>query len=293
MEASSLSQVILPAALFLMMLGIGITLRVDDFRRVFSAPRGLLLGVAGQLLLLPFLGSLVCTLFSLPPLVAAGLMIVTFAPGGVTSNMITLVAKGDTALSVSLTALTSLVTPFTLPVLTTWALVWFGLSEQLNEFPLLPSIIKLATVTVIPVLFGLALRERFPQGCQRFQPLVKACAVLGFVLIVAGIVRANWDRLPTLLSLYAPAVLTLVIIAMVAGILLGRWGGLSIGGQKTLAIEVGIQNAGTALMISSGLLGSVEMSAIVLIYGVLMQIPAALIMIGANLSYRTRSCQTG
>jgi len=293
METSSLGQSVLPAALFLMMLGIGITLRVADFRCVFAAPRGLLLGACGQLLLLPLLGLLVCRLFALPPLVAVGLMIVTFAPGGVTSNMITLVARGDTALSVSLTALSSLVTPFTLPLLTVWMLTQAAVEVRLDAFPLLPSILKLATVTLLPIVLGLLLRVRFSGACERLQPLVKAFAVLGFVLIVVGIVRANWERLPTLLALYAPAVMTLSVAAMALGMLLGRLGGLGAAGQRTLAIEVGIQNASTALMVSGSLLGSVEMSAIVLIYGVLMQVPAALLMIHANLSGRARRWQAG
>ncbi|MBV1786484.1 bile acid:sodium symporter family protein [Marinobacterium sp. D7] len=286
MEASSLSQLVLPAALFMMMLGIGITLQGADFKRVFTAPRGLLLGAIGQLALLPLLGVLVCGLFALPPLVAAGLMIVTFAPGGVTSNMITLISRGDMALSVSLTALSSLVAPFTLPLLTALVLAKLDPGTQLNGFPLLPSIVKLATVTLLPVLLGLALRTRFPLVCQRLQPVVKVLAVLGFVLIVVGIVRANWERLPALLALYAPAVMVLAVIAMALGALLARMGGLGPAGQRTLAIEVGIQNAGTALMVSSSLLGSVEMSAIVLIYGVLMQVPAALLMIFSNLPVR-------
>ncbi|WP_188746917.1 bile acid:sodium symporter family protein [Marinobacterium zhoushanense] len=292
MEASSLSQLVLPAALFLMMLGIGITLQGADFKRVLIAPRGLLLGALGQLLLLPLLGVLVCWLFALPPLVAVGLMIVTFAPGGVTSNMITLVSRGDIALSVSLTALSSLVAPFTLPLLTALALTQMDVDSQLNGFPLLPSIVKLATVTLLPVLLGLALRRRYPSACRRLQPAVKALAVVGFVIIVAGIVRANWERLPALLELYAPAVITLALAAMALGALLARLGGLAAAGQRTLAIEVGIQNAGTALMVSSSLLGSVEMSAIVLIYGVLMQIPAAFLMLLSNLPIRPRVWQT-
>lgn len=293
MEASLLSQLILPVALFLMMLGIGITLRPTDFTRVFRAPRGLLLGTFAQVLLLPVLGLFVCWLFALPPPVAAGLMIITFAPGGATSNMITLVSRGDTALSVGLTALSSVMTPFTLPLFTAWMLVWIGIDTPLKEFPLLPSILKLAMVTLVPVLLGVYLRSYFPVICRRLEPWVKVLAVVGLALIVAAIVRANWERLPMLLGLYSPAVISLVLAAMLLGALLGRWARLDTAARKTLAIEVGIQNAGTALMVSSSLLGSAEMSAMVLIYGVLMQLPVVILMIHSNLPGRMRPLQTG
>lgn len=276
-----------------MMLGIGITLTGADFKRILQQPHAVALGIGAQLLLLPLLGWLVCVLFALPPLVAAGLMIVTLAPGGVTSNLITLVARGDTALSVSLTALSSLITPFTLPLITALVLQLQGSGADLPAFPVLPSMLKLAVVTLLPVLLGVGLRARFPALCQRLERFVKFAAVLFFVLIVAGLVWREWERLPGLLALYAPAVLTLVALAMAAGYLLGRAGQLDAAARLTLAVEVGIQNAGTALMVTGALLASAEMSAIVLIYGVLMQLPAAALMLARNCPLQRRQQYAG
>lgn len=242
----------------------------------------MLLGVLGQLLLLPLLGWLVCVLFALPPLAAAGLMVVTLAPGGVTSNLITLVARGDTALSVSLTAVSSLITPFSLPLLTALVLQLQAAPTQLPPFPVLPSMLKLAFVTLLPVLLGVALRARWPSTCERLSRVVKLAAVLFFTAIVAGLVIGSGGQWSARLSLYAPAVLALVALAMLSGYLLARLGRLAPAARLTLAVEVGIQNAGTALMVTSGLLGSAEMSSLVLIYGVLMQLPAAGVMLVRN-----------
>ncbi|WP_432698620.1 bile acid:sodium symporter family protein [Marinobacterium sp. YM272] len=284
MDVAFLSKLLLPSALFLMMLGIGITLQRSDLERLVSQDRkALLVGLAGQLLLLPAVGVGVCLLFGLPPLVAAALMIVTLAPGGVTSNMITLVARGDTALSVGLTAVGSLIAPFTLPLLTGAVLVYTGAGVRLADFPLLPAIIKLAIVTLLPVMLGIWLRSRFPRRCERLYPWVKAVAVFGFLAMVAVVVLANHQRLPGLLQAYAGVMLVLALAAMLSGALLAKLFSLGPAVQLTLAVEVGIQNAGTALMVTGALLSSPEMSAVVLIYGLVMQLPAALIMLARNL----------
>lgn len=282
MDAISLPQLILPLALFLMMLGIGITLTGADFGRILQRPGAVLLGLLGQLLLLPLLGWLVVQLFGLPPLAACGLMILSLAPGGVTSNLITLVARGDTALSVTLTAISSLITPFTLPLLTALVLQLLGAGLQLPPFPVLPAMLKLLLVTLLPVALGVGLRARLPRFCQRLEPWVKGAALLFFLFMVVLLVWREQTRLPALLALHAPAVVTLVLVAMGSGFLLAWLGGLDVRGRVTLAVEVGIQNAGTALMVTGALLGSAEMSALVLIYGVLMQLPAAALMLWRN-----------
>ncbi len=291
MDVESLGRLLLPFALFLMMLGVGITLEWRDLVRVFRQDRrALLVGLFGQLILLPCIGVVVCLALQLPPLVAAALMIVTLAPRGVTSNMITLVVRGDTALSVALTAVGSLITPFTLPLLAALVLTYTGIRNDLDHFPILTSILKLAMVTLLPVLVGVSLRARFPERCQALYPWVKGLAVVGFLAMVAVIVVANQERLPALLQSYAHVVLLLSVLAMGAGAALGSIFGLSGAARLTLAVEVGIQNAGTALMVTGALLDSPEMSAVVLIYGVVMQLPAALLMVYRNLPLsRTRS----
>lgn len=278
MQTSFLTQLILPLALFSIMLGVGMMLSRSDFARLWQAPGVVLLGMAAQLLLLPLLGALVIWWADLPPLLAVGLMILTFAPGGATSNMLTLLARGDTALSVTLTAVTSLVTPFTLPLLTLLALEYHGLSGELPPFPVLSTIIKVMLVTLLPVALGMLVAALKPQWCSRMVRPVKICSLVFMIAIVTAILKSNWDQLPELIGVVGPVALLLACCALLAGYLLARLARMSEQRQVTLAIEVGIQNAGTALMVTAGLLQNAEMSASALIYGVVMQLPALMIL---------------
>ncbi|GAA0785996.1 bile acid:sodium symporter family protein [Marinobacterium sediminicola] len=278
MQSSYLTQLILPLALFSIMLGVGMTLNRSDFIRLWRMPGAVLLGVVGQLILLPLLGGLVLWMANLPPLLTVGLMILTFAPGGATSNMLTLLARGDTALSITLTAVTSLITPFTLPLLTVLTLHFYGLSDELPDFPVVITILKFMLVTLLPVGLGLLVASWKPDWCGRLLKPVKVCSLVFMIGIVTAIVRANWDRLPELIVQVGPVALLLAVVAIVAGYLLARLAGMPDERRVTLAIEVGIQNAGTALLVTGGLLQSAEMSASALIYGVMMQLPALLIL---------------
>src|SRR5690554_148718 len=282
MQTSFVTQWILPMALFVIMLGVGMTLRADDFRRVLRAPGAVLTGLLAQLLLLPCLGLLLVSLLQLPPLLAVGLMVLTFAPGGATSNMLTLLSRGDTALSVSLTAITSLITPFSLPLLTLLALNHWQGELVLPEFPVLESVLKLLLITLVPVLLGMLLSARSPNFSRRVTRPVKLLSLLFMILVVSGIVMANWTRLPALIAIVGPAALLLALLAMSSGYLLARLMRLQSEQQVTLSIEVGIQNAGTALLVTGGLLQSAEMSASALIYGVLMQVPALMLVLWRN-----------
>lgn len=274
MENSLMTQVVLPAALFTIMLGVGMSLSIRDFRRVWSRPGVTLLGLSMQLLLLPVLGFTVVTLFSLPPALAVGLMILTFAPGGATSNMITYLSRGDTALSVSMTACVSLIAPFTLPWLTMWSLQhWMG-SAQAFEFPIHHTTLKLVVITIVPVAVGVAMQHALPGICRRLQKPVKLLSMLFLVAVVMGIVKANWDKLPELVLQLGPAVLLLITLAFAAGYIVARQCRLEATQSLTLAIEVGIQNAGTALLVTGMVLQNAEMSASALTYGILMNIPA-------------------
>jgi BASS family bile acid:Na+ symporter len=282
MQTSFMTQWILPMALFVIMLGVGMTLRADDFRRVLRAPGAILTGLMAQLLLLPCLGLLLVSLLQLPPLLAVGVMVLTFAPGGATSNMLTLLSRGDTALSVSLTAITSLITPFSLPLLTLLALNYWLSERVLPEFPVLESVLKLLLITLLPVLLGMLFSARSPNFSRRVKRPVKLLSLLFVVLVVTSIMIANWTRLFALTATVGPAVLLLALLAMSLGYLLARLMRLQSEQQVTLSIEVGIQNAGTALLVTGGLLQSEEMSACVLIYGVLMQIPASMLVLWRN-----------
>lgn len=278
MENTGLIQIILPLALFLIMLGIGLSLSLNDFLALKAQPRAVVVGSLMQLVGLPLLGYAVVTLMNLPPVFAAGIMILTFAPGGATSNMISFLCRADTALSVSLTVIASILTPFTLPLLSYWVVTHWLAVESSIPFPIVQTMLKLLTIALVPVLLGMWVRKKMPVLATRLQPLIKWCSLLFMVVVVIGIVVANKDKLAPMLIQVGPAVLLLSITAMVAGEWVGRLSRLSSQQSLTLAIETGIQNAGLALVITGTVLHNTEMSGVVLLYGVLMQIPALLLI---------------
>lgn len=278
MQATLVSQVFLPLALFIIMLSVGMSLTIRDFQRVAAHPRAILLGVVTQLICLPLLGWAVVQLFGLPVLLAAGLMILTLAPGGATSNAITLLSRGDTALSVSLTAVNSLIVPFTLPLLALLVFQGLSMGPMSIEFPVFQAIQQMLLITLLPVCVGMLLRHFFPVINARLQKTCRSLALILMVMTVVLLVVTSWERLVLLLPQLALPVLTLVLAAMGLGYLAARFFGLSEPQRITLLVEVGLQNAGTALLVTSTLLKSPEMSASALVYGVLMQLPALLLI---------------
>ncbi|WP_299196844.1 bile acid:sodium symporter family protein [uncultured Amphritea sp.] len=283
MEGGNALSLLLPIALFIIMLGMGLTLKPADFLSLRYRPVAIIAGVALQLLLLPLLAWLVVTALALPVTLAAGLLIVSFAPGGATSNMISYLCRADTALSISLTAITSLIIPFTLP----W-LAWFTLEHLLGngvmvELPLLSTIMKLIMVTLLPVAIGVLINYRWPQICAQLQRPMKILSLVFMCMVVVMISWANRSVLPELMPLLSPAIILLASSAMLLAMLIARYLlRLNTETALTLGIETGIQNAGTALMVTSAILQQPEMSLAVLLYGILMQIPAVLLVIWRN-----------
>jgi BASS family bile acid:Na+ symporter len=279
MENTALTQVVLPLALFFIMLGIGLSLAVSDFLDLKSRPRAVALGSVMQLVGLPLLGYCVVSVLNVPPTYAVGIMILTFAPGGATSNLISYLSRADTALSVSLTVIASVVTPFTLPLFSYMAVShWLSL-EATIAFPVLQTVFKLLAIALLPVLLGMWLNHKAPSVSAKLQPVIKWCSLLFMLVVVVGIVAGNKDKLADILMQVGPAVLLLSLVAMLAGWWAGKLFHLPTKQNLTLAIETGIQNAGLALIITGAVLHNTEMSGVVLLYGVLMQVPAILLII--------------
>jgi len=284
MEGQSTLQLILPLALMVVMLGVGMSLRVSNFALVLKQPLVVIVGLLLQLVLLPVLGLIVVFLFKLPAVLAVGIMILTFAPGGATSNMITFLSRGDTALSVCLTAIGGVITPFTLPLLTVLAIEYgFGESSTI-VFPVLPTMIKLLAVGVFPVLVGVLIHHYLPQFCLRIEKATKFLAGTFLLAVVTALTYENWEVLPNLFVSVGPAIFSLVILAMGCGFFMAKAMRLSTSYRITLAVEVGIQNAGLAMLVTATILHNAEMSVTTLVYGILMNIPAFLLILFRNFS---------
>ncbi|SEQ38742.1 bile acid:Na+ symporter, BASS family [Amphritea atlantica] len=290
MEGGNALSLLLPIALFIIMLGMGLTLRPGDFFSLRHRPVAIITGVVLQLLFLPLLAWLVVTALHLPAMLAAGLLIVSFAPGGATSNMITYLCRADTALSISLTAITSLIIPFTLPWFTWITLEHFLGSGVMVQLPLVSTIMKLVMVTLLPVAIGVGVNHRWPRLCYQLQRPMKVVALVFMCVVVLMISWANRTALPQLMPLLSPAILLLASSAMVFAVLIARYLlRLNTETALTLGIETGIQNAGTALMVTGAILQQPEMSLAVLLYGILMQVPAVMLVVWRNSPARLRA----
>ena len=155
-----IGQIFLPVSLAIIMFGMGLTLVIGDFIRIFTYPKAVLVGLINQIILLPIIGFSIVVLFKLSPTMATGVMILSLCPGGPTSNLITQVSRGNIGLSVTLTALASLITVFTIPVLLSEAIAYFtGNTGVVIELPVLQTMLQILVITVIPIAIGMIIRK--------------------------------------------------------------------------------------------------------------------------------------
>ncbi|MCA9635852.1 MAG: bile acid:sodium symporter family protein [Myxococcales bacterium] len=270
MEATFLSKVVLPASLFIVMLGMGLSLERADFRRVLAFPKAVAVGVLLQMVALPILGLLVVKLFGMSGALAVGLMVLALSPGGVTSNMISFLARGDVALSVTLTAIVSLVTPFTLPLILAPVMDDLMGSSQAVALPVKETIIQLLAITVVPIFLGMVIRRFAPGAAARSEKPVKIFSIVILAVIIAGIIKQNSDRILDFFAQVGLSTLALNLLAMAAGFVGARVAGLGRRQGITIGVEVGIQNGTTALLVTSTILGDKVMSIAPAIYSLVM-----------------------
>lgn len=276
--AEPLLNLLLPLMLALMTLIMGMTLEAGHFTHLLRRPRPLLLGLAQQWLLLPLLAWGLIFLLALPPLVAAALVLIAAAPGGATSNLFSFLANGDTALSVSLTALVGLLAPLWMPVTVMLQLGWLGQQDASLALPLGPAMAQLALICIVPVVLGMVARRCRPGWVERHQPRLKKTVSLTFLLLLIVLVARHREQLPSLLSLAALAMLLLCTSALAAGYGLARLARCAEPSCRSLAFETGIQNAAIAIVVAYTQLNSGELALMALLYGIVMNIPALLLL---------------
>ncbi|NJL01003.1 MAG: bile acid:sodium symporter family protein [Spirulinaceae cyanobacterium SM2_1_0] len=279
MQASLLTAILLPLALAVVMLGMGLSLVPDDFRRIAREPQAVALGAVCQLLLLPLIGTAIALLLPLEPAIAVGLVVIALCPGGPSSNFVTYLAGGDVALSVTLTALNSLITVFTIPILTNFALRYFLGETSAIALPLGETILQIFVITVIPIALGMASRQRFPQTACQLEKQMSRLAIALLALIILLLLIREGNQLPRFIAQVGIGVLLLNSLAMLAGLAVAKLGRLPRRQQTCLTIEVGIQNGTLAIAVTAGLLDNPDMAIPAAVYSLLMYL-TALIAIG-------------
>lgn len=272
MEQNPLIEFGLPVALAIIMAGMGLTLTADSFRRVIVHPRAMLLGTAAQVLLIPLLAFALIELLEPGPAIAVGLVVIAACPGGTVSNVFTFFAKGNLALSVTLTVLASLITIFTLPLFANLALDWYSSvdMEEPLRLPVLRTVITLTAIVVFPVVAGMVVRARFREFAFRAERTISrfGLAVLGVLILV--IVVQTRNQILDLLAQAGPSVVALNVGGVAAGWLCGRLGGVAPEDALTIAIEVGIKNGTLGLLVTLTLLDRPDMAIPSAVYGVMM-----------------------
>jgi len=254
------------------MFGMGLSLRISDFSRVFTIPKAALTGLVGQLLLLPLLGFGLCIALDLNGIVAIGIMLLTLCPGGVLSNMFTLIGRGDLALSVTMTSISSLVTVFTLPFVLNLSLIYFDNESIKISLPFLKTAAQIMMVTIIPVSIGMFVLYKFPQFAGNSRKWVRrGCNVFLPLVILSIVVKNDGAWFQDFMKLGAITVL-LNVLSILLGFGLGKLAGLDFKKVRTLSIEVGAQNAmlGVTIAISPFLMNNAEVALVPSIYGITM-----------------------
>ena len=278
------TTIILPLALAFIMFSLGLGLRVADFTRVITRPKDFTVGAACQLFLLPVVAFLLVLWVPMAPEIKVGVMLLSFVPGGVTSNMLTKFARGDVALSISLTALISLLFLVTLPLLIPAAVSFFQSAELASQLSITKTVIQTFLITAVPVALGLLVSELLTNFATRARSICTMIASFLFAVIVIGLVAMNWDLFITNVTRLGPVLIALNILMLALAWVIARWAGMEAKSATTVAVEAGVQNATLAIAIAAGLwanLGdgtSPEFSAYALpaaVYGILMYFVSA------------------
>ncbi|WP_040725885.1 bile acid:sodium symporter family protein [Thiomicrorhabdus sp. Kp2] len=276
MSPDLLTKVILPLSLFLIMFGMGLSLKLADFKNVAKSPKALSIGLIGQMVLLPIAAFLIAIALALPPEIAVGLIIIALAPGGATSNMFTYLSKGDTSLSISLTAVVSVITPFTIPILAALSMSYFmGNSTEFN-LPIAKTIIQLLVITVVPVALGMFVLSRWPNMASKVEHYLRWFSILFLLLIIMLIVLKNKDNILDFFAQAGLATLLLNVLVLILGYQLAKIAKLPQPQAVSIGFEVGIQNGTLALLVAGTLIGNEVMMVPAVTYSLFMFLSGAI-----------------
>ena len=248
------------------MFTMGITLRFADFGRVLRMPSVVAVGVGMQFLLMPLFGWMLAWVFQLPPLLAAGLILVGSCPGGTASNVICFLSRGDVALSVTLTAVSTLLAFLATPFLT-----WLYVGESI-DVPVLKMLLSILKIVLLPVLAGVIINTYFGHHLERVKPALPILAVFTIVIVIAIVTALNVGNLNQLTSVIVIAVVLHNLLGLGTGYVIARWMGYDLGTARTLAIEVGMQNSGLGAALA------------VKYFGAIAALPGALFSVWHNVS---------
>ena len=247
---------IAPIALALIMLGLGLGLTVKDFKRVLTTPKDFLVGIVCQLILLPIIAYLIILVLRLPIEIALGLMIIASAPGGVTSNVLTKFANGDVALSISLTAVGSLISIISVPFIVFTSADLLNVTNMSKEITMKGIAIKMALVVTVPVIFGMIIRSFANNFISLNLKLINKITGLLFIIVFIAVWVEERENIFSYLAQAGTAVLALNIIMMILAFYIAKFFASGIPQKKCISLECGLQNGTLAVFVGTQLFGS-------------------------------------
>lgn len=285
-----INELLLPLCLAILMLIVGSSLEPAHFRPLLARPRIALFALLAQLSLPPALAWLLIIIFGLTPLQAIGLVLIAAAPGGATSNLFTHLARGDVALSVALTASMSLLAPVWMPWFVHLQLGWLGSSASF-KLPWLQAVMQLVLITALPLVLGMLWRRLAKNWLERHEQSLKKFALATLLTMIAALLWNNSSALASSITVtHAALVLALASLALLGGYALALLLRLNASQARCVSFETGVQNAGVAMFVAFSQLQLPGAGLMALLYGLLMNIPALLLLFWFN---RRSASQTG
>jgi BASS family bile acid:Na+ symporter len=274
MKADAINTVFLPLALGVIMLGLGLGLRLDDFKRIIAYPRAVAIGLASQMLILPLVCLGIAHAFDLAPELAVGLMLLAASPGGATANLFSHLAKGDVALNITLTAVNSVLSVVTLPLLVSFSMTHFMGKD--HAIPLqFGKVITVVAVVLVPVAIGMVIRSRKPGVADRLDKPVRIVSAVFLVLVILASVFRERANVGDYLQQVGLAALSFNLASLLVGYVVPRV--LRVERKQAIAIgmEIGIHNGTLAIAVALNVLESPTMSIPPAVYSIIMFFTAA------------------
>ena len=273
MQGGLITNLLLPLSLGIIMLGLGLSLTLADFTRVFRYPKAVIIGLTIQMLVLTSAAFLIAVVFQLPSELAVGLLLLAAAPGGATANVYSHLAHGDVALNITLTAVNSALSLLTLPFIVTFALQYFMASDQYVPPPF-RKIIEVGLIIVLPVVIGMLVRQFAPRFAAKMEKPIRIFSVLLLALLVMLAVAQSWEVLVKYFAVVGFACLVFNLVSMAVGYAVPL--ALKLPEKQAIAIsmEIGIHNGTLAIYIALNVLNNGTMGVPAAIYSLIMFVTA-------------------
>src|SRR5829696_1737893 len=249
-DDSLFALILLPIALAVIMTSLGLSLTLADFKRIFVFPKGVAIGMTNLVVISPLLAFGIAELYDLAPELAVGLVLMGAAPGGTTANLMTHLARGDTALSVTMTAISSLAAVVTVPLYLGLSIEYFdaGVGDDVSMGGI---VARVFAITIVPLAFGMWLRSRNPERAARLEPLVKKLAFGFLFVVIGGAVASEFEVIQENFADLALATLTLNLAAMTVSYTIAQLARLSDAQSTAIALELGVHNGTLAIAVAS------------------------------------------